>query len=129
MDLLALSGDSADNIPGVPSVGPKTAVKWLQHYENIANIKANAGEIKGKVGEKLRENFDKLDISHKLVELKFDVKLPCDIFADAPKPNTQKLAELFQKYNFHAWLNELNVKVSTPQKSQTPTENINQTLP
>jgi DNA polymerase-1 len=128
MDLLALSGDSADNIPGVPSVGPKTAVKWLQHYENIANIKANAGEIKGKVGEKLRENFDKLDISHKLVELKFDVKLPCDIFADAPKPNTQKLAELFQKYNFHAWLNELNVVVSKPQKSQTPTENINQTL-
>jgi len=68
LDLLALTGDSADNIPGVPSVGPKTAIKWLQSYQDIDGIKKHAHEIKGKVGEKLRDNFDLLDLSHRLGE-------------------------------------------------------------
>ncbi|VVM23941.1 DNA polymerase I (EC [uncultured Gammaproteobacteria bacterium] len=80
LDLLALTGDSADNIPGVPSVGPKTAIKWLEQFKSIEGIKANAEQIGGKVGEKLRENFDLLDLSYQLVQLKFDVELPCDIF-------------------------------------------------
>ena len=58
LDLLALTGDSSDNIPGVPSVGPKTAAKWLEQYSNIEGVKANAEKIGGKVGEKLRESFD-----------------------------------------------------------------------
>ncbi len=58
LDLLALTGDSADNIPGVPSVGPKTAIKWLNQFETIAGVKENAESIKGKVGEKLRNSFD-----------------------------------------------------------------------
>jgi DNA polymerase-1 len=74
LDLLALTGDSADNIPGVPSVGPKTAVKWLEQFDSIEGVKANAEQIKGKVGEKLRDNFDLLALSYRLVQLKFDVQ-------------------------------------------------------
>ena len=75
LDLLALSGDASDNIPGVPSVGPKTASKWLKLYDDVEGVKANASQIGGKVGEKLRESFDLLDLSYQLVKLKFDVEL------------------------------------------------------
>ena len=61
VDFLALVGDTSDNIPGVPKVGPKTAAKWLSQYGDIEGIKANADEIQGKVGESLRENLDRLD--------------------------------------------------------------------
>ena len=57
LDLLALTGDSADNIPGVPSVGPKTASKWLELYEDIEGVKANAEKIGGKVGGKTKRVF------------------------------------------------------------------------
>ncbi len=106
-ELLALMGDSADNIPGVPSVGPKTAIKWLQTYGSLDNIKANAHQIKGKVGEKLRNSFELLDLSLRLVELKFDVALPCDILADEPGQNHAKLAALYQQYGFFMWLKQL----------------------
>ena len=56
IDYLALIGDTSDNIPGVPKVGPKTAVKWLDEYKNLDNIIQNADKFKGKVGEYLREN-------------------------------------------------------------------------
>ncbi len=107
LDLLALTGDSADNIPGVPSVGPKTALKWLAQFKSIAGIKENAEKIGGKVGEKLRENFDKLDLSYQLVQLKFDVELPCNILDDEPSANDVKLASLYQQYGFVAWLKQL----------------------
>ncbi|MGD8906192.1 MAG: 5'-3' exonuclease H3TH domain-containing protein, partial [Gammaproteobacteria bacterium] len=66
VDYLALVGDSSDNIPGVPRVGPKTAAKWLGQFGSIEGIKANAAEIGGKVGESLRDNLDRLDLSRKL---------------------------------------------------------------
>ncbi len=109
LDLLALTGDSADNIPGVPSVGPKTAIKWLDQFKTIESIKANADQIKGKVGEKLRDSFELLDLSYQLVQLKFDVDLPCDILTDEPGPNKVKLADLFQQYGFSMWLKQLGV--------------------
>ena len=107
LDLLALTGDSADNIPGVPSVGPKTAIKWLQSYQDIDGIKKHAHEIKGKVGEKLRDNFDLLDLSHRLVSLKFDVDLPCNILDNEPGQDGTKLAELYQRYGFSMWHKQL----------------------
>jgi DNA polymerase-1 len=63
IDYLALVGDSSDNIPGVPKVGAKTAAKWLNQYGSVASIVENAEEIKGKVGESLRDNLDKLRLS------------------------------------------------------------------
>ncbi|CAC9521151.1 DNA polymerase I (EC 2.7.7.7) [uncultured Gammaproteobacteria bacterium] len=117
LDLLALTGDSADNIPGVPSVGPKTAIKWLGQFKSIEGIKVNAEQIGGKVGEKLRENFDLLDLSYKLVKLKFDVELPCDILDNEPGADNEKLMHLYQKYGFKVWFKQLGgveSSVTTP---------------
>jgi len=119
LDLLALTGDSADNIPGVPSVGPKTAIKWLDQFENIEGIKANADKINGKVGEKLRDSFDLLDLSYQLVQLKFNVELPCDILTDEPGADNVKLASLFQKYGFSMWLKQLDTSSEPPKYEST----------
>ncbi len=106
-DLLALTGDSADNIPGVPSVGPKTAVKWLTEHQDIATIKAHADQVGGKVGEKLRENFELLDLSYQLVTLKTDVALPECITSEPPLADTERLYQLYTKYGFNTWLKEV----------------------
>lgn len=119
LDLLALTGDSADNIPGVPSVGPKTAIKWLETYQDINGIKENAHEIKGKVGEKLRDNFDLLDLSHRLVSLKFDVDLPCNILDNEPGQNSAKLASLYQQYGFSMWHRQLGDVGNVPSTSES----------
>ena len=115
LDLLALTGDSADNIPGVPSVGPKTASKWLEQYSNIEGVKANAEKIGGKVGEKLRESFDLLDLSYQLVQLKFDVQLPFDILEEEPGENTEELIALYKEFGFSMWLKQLDEKNETVQ--------------
>ncbi|MDC0963354.1 DNA polymerase I [Candidatus Pseudothioglobus singularis] len=115
LDLLALTGDSADNIPGVPSVGPKTASKWLEQYSNIEGVKANAEKIGGKVGEKLRESFDLLDLSYQLVQLKFDVQLPFDILEEEPGENTEELIDLYKEFGFSMWLKQLDEKNETVQ--------------
>jgi len=127
IDLLALTGDSADNIPGVPSVGPKTAIKWLQLYDDISGVKSNAKQIMGKVGEKLRESFDLLDLSHKLVQLKFDVELPDKVLNIETTQNKTELAALYKKYGFSMWLNQLGVdstKTKDTVKLNTTTEPI-----
>lgn len=107
LDLLALTGDSSDNIPGVPSVGPKTAVKWINEFGSIKKIKENADQISGKVGEKLRESFDLLDMSYELVKLKQDVEIPYDIFEQDPVEDPETLRDLYKKYGFNSWLKEL----------------------
>ena len=125
LDLLALTGDTSDNIPGVPSVGPKTAAKWLELYKDIEGVKANANMIGGKVGEKLRESFDLLDLSYQLVKLKFDVKLPFNILEDEPGENTQELIKLYTEYGFSMWLKQLDEQ--GPSKAGEPNETDNQT--
>ncbi len=135
LDLLALTGDSADNIPGVPSVGPKTAIKWLDQFGGIEGIKTNADQINGKVGEKLRDSFDLLDLSYQLVQLKFDVDLPCDILTDEPGPDNAKLASLFQQYGFSMWFKQLNITNESPalrsavQATTEPLVNVVENVP
>ncbi|WP_428622733.1 DNA polymerase I [Sedimenticola sp.] len=75
IDYLALVGDSSDNIPGIPKCGPKTAVKWLAEYGSIEGIKQHADEIKGKVGEYLRQHLEQLDLSRQLTTIKLDIEL------------------------------------------------------
>jgi len=75
IDYLALMGDSADNIPGVPKVGPKTAAKWLGLYQTLENLIDHADEIKGKVGENLRASLDMLPLSKQLTTIKLDLDL------------------------------------------------------
>ncbi|MBT3186758.1 DNA polymerase I [Candidatus Thioglobus sp.] len=122
MDFLALTGDSADNIPGVPSVGPKTAIKWLQAYNDVAGVKENSAQIKGKVGEKLRDSFGLLDMSHQLVELKFDVDLPCNILDDEPGQDNIKLVSLYKQYGFSMWLKQLGNTAGTNTDNNEPPE-------
>jgi len=109
IDYLALVGDSADNIPGVPKVGPKTAVKWLNEYDSLNGVMANADEIKGKVGENLRASLDHLPLSYDLATIKLNVELPISP-ADLPdvKPDLHELESLFKTLEFKSWLNELN---------------------
>ena len=122
-DLLALTGDTSDNIPGVPSVGPKTAAKWLDVYNDLAGVKANADKVGGKVGENLRDSFDLLDLSNTLVQLKFDVEIPIDIFSDEPGEDRATLASLYQEYGFSMWLRQLgDVKVPSVVESDVSIE-------
>jgi DNA polymerase-1 len=74
-DLAALVGESSDNLPGVPGVGPKTAAKWIQQYGDLTGVVAHVGEIKGKAGESLREHLDAVLRNRHLNQLVHDVKL------------------------------------------------------
>lgn len=75
-DVLALTGDTADNIPGIPGVGPKTAAKWIAQYGSIDALIAHQADLPGKIGEAFRSNLAVLENSRKLVELQFDVPIP-----------------------------------------------------
>ncbi|MEL7184929.1 MAG: DNA polymerase I [Pseudomonadota bacterium] len=75
VDYLALVGDTSDNIPGVPKVGAKTAAKWLNLYDSADGIVEKAEEIKGKVGESLRDNIEQLRLSQNLATIRADVEL------------------------------------------------------
>jgi len=75
IDFLALTGDSVDNIPGVPKCGPKTAAKWLGAYGSLDNLMASADEVKGKIGENLRASLELLPTSRTLTTIKTDVAL------------------------------------------------------
>ena len=75
IDFLALTGDSVDNIPGVPKCGPKTAAKWLGQYGTLDEVMAHADEVKGKIGESLRASLGFLPLSRTLTTIKTDVEL------------------------------------------------------
>ncbi len=78
-DLKGLMGDSSDNIPGIPGVGEKTALKLLSDYGDIENVLAHAGEIKGKLGEKIAQNMDSARMSYRLGTICTDAPVDCTI--------------------------------------------------
>ena len=100
-DMLALVGDSSDNIPGVPKVGQKTAAKWLNEYNDLDGIIKNAISIKGVVGDNLRNSLNELDRNVELVSLKDDVNLNIK-FEDllAINPDEDKLDQIFKELEF-----------------------------
>lgn len=107
VDYLALIGDSVDNVPGVPKVGPKTAVKWLKTYRSLDSIIAHANEIPGKVGENLLASLDQLPLSRKLVTVRCDVPLEQKPKELKPQnPDRAALRELFTRLEFKSWLSE-----------------------
>lgn len=111
IDYLALMGDKSDNIPGVPSVGPKTAVKWLQQYDSMEGIIENADAIGGKVGERLRENIDLLRLSYELATIKMDVELEIKIPQLVHgEEDQQQLHAVFSEMEFKSWVKELEGK-------------------
>ena len=115
VDYLTLIGDSVDNVPGVDKVGPKTAVKWLTQYGTLENLIAHADEIKGVVGENLRNALAWLPLGRRLITVKCDVPLPMryDQLSE-PLHDAEKLHALYQRFGFKSWLREL----STPSPSQ-----------
>jgi DNA polymerase I len=123
VDYLALVGDSVDNIPGVPGVGPKTAAKWLQQYGSLDNLVAHATEVGGKVGESLRASLELLPLARKLATIHCDVALaqaPADLARRAP--DTAALRALYQRLEFKTWLAELggiNAPAATVQTKES----------
>ncbi|BBN58446.1 DNA polymerase I [Hydrogenovibrio marinus] len=108
IDYLALMGDSSDNIPGIPKCGPKTAAKWLEEYGTIENLINHADEIKGKIGESLRDNLDQLKLSQQLTTIRIDCDLPVHL-SDIKRhtPDVQALAELFAEYDLRNWQGQI----------------------
>jgi len=110
VDYLTLIGDTVDNVPGVPKVGPKTAVKWLAEFGDLDALMARAGEVKGAVGDNLRNALDWLPMGRKLITVKCDVELPQRLDQLDWKPEDREtLAALFAKYNFRTWLREVSL--------------------
>ena len=109
IDYLALVGDTSDNIPGVPKCGPKTAVKWLQAFESLNGVMANAESVKGKVGEYLRDSLEFLPMSYELATIKKDLELEYSVDELAPsEPDSEGLLAIFTELEFRPWVNEIN---------------------
>jgi len=109
VDVLALMGDSVDNIPGVPRVGEVTAKKWIAEYGDLATLLARADEIKGKVGESLREHREDALMSRRLVEIPVDLAIPFepDAFRSTPA-DAERLRKLFVELEFHSLAAEIH---------------------
>ncbi len=120
VDYLALMGDKVDNIPGVDSVGPKTATKLLQQYGSLQGVIEHADEVKGKLGEKLRAAVDALPLSYQLATIKMDVELDfTPETLDMQAADNQKLAELYRRYEFKTWLQELDTAPAPTTSAKT----------
>jgi DNA polymerase-1 len=110
IDCLALQGDASDNVPGVPDVGPKTALEWIQKYGSIDNLYKHVDEIKGKRGDNLRKFKDSATLSKELVTIDCNVPLQIDYDALALKKfNEPKLAEIFAELGFNRLLTQLGL--------------------
>jgi len=120
IDYLALMGDSVDNIPGVPKCGPKTAVKWLEQFGSLDEVMAKADQVKGKIGENLRNSLDFLPLSRQLATIKCDVELPFtpeQLKLEAPDKPT--LRELFKEMEFKTWLRQVEEGLAQGTDEQT----------
>jgi DNA polymerase-1 len=121
VDYLALMGDSVDNIPGVAKVGPKTAAKWLAEYHTLDTVIARADEVKGKVGENLRDALGHLPMSRELATIRCDVELDVGIEALVAAPaDVEALRTLFERFEFRAWAEELGGSVTSQVPEAAP---------
>ena len=110
VDYLMLVGDAVDNVPGVPKVGPKTAVKWLTEYGSIEGLIQNADRIKGVAGENLRNTIPTFPLTRQLITIKIDCELDFNggLESLVPRePDRDTLIKLFEEYGFRTWLREL----------------------
>jgi DNA polymerase-1 len=108
VDLLALMGDSVDNIPGVEKCGPKTAAKWLAEYGNLESVIANADGFKGKIGDNLRAALHRLPLNRQLASIRTDLALeqpPASL--SLRTPHVEQLRALYARYGFNQALKEL----------------------
>ena len=117
IDYLAIVGDTSDNIPGVPKVGPKTAVKWLSEFKTLQGIIDNADSLTGVVGQNFRDSIPELDRNIELVTLKkdVDIKVSLEDLLKAEE-NQEELNKLFTSLEFKTWIK------STPSASSKNSE-------
>lgn len=126
VDYLTLMGDTVDNVPGVPGVGPKTAAKWIAEYGSLDGVIAAAPTVKGKAGENLRGALDWLPMGRKLVTVKLDCEL-AEHVAGWPtldelafrEPDKAPLGEFYKRNGFKAWLEELTGEAPEPKARKT----------
>lgn len=115
VDLLALMGDTVDNVPGVEKCGPKTAAKWLAEYQHLEGVMAAAPTMKGKIGENLRAALERLPLNRELVTIRTDV--PLEVSAQTlplREPDVPSLSDLYLRYGFTQALKELGGPVPAP---------------
>ena len=111
IDLLGLMGDSADNVPGCPGVGEKTAVKLITQFGGIDGLLSHTDQLKGAIKKKVEENVEKIRLSKYLVTIKTDV--PIDLDLDALRfssPNEEALRQIYQSLEFRNFIKRLDEK-------------------
>jgi DNA polymerase-1 len=117
IDYLTLVGDTSDNIPGVPKVGPKTAVKWLRQYGSLDHLLENADEVGGKIGDNLRNSVDDLPLSRELVTIRCDLDLDLDLDdLKLQPPDNEILHDMYVDLEFRSWLDDMSAGDSAHQK-------------
>ncbi|WP_285412014.1 DNA polymerase I [Variovorax sp. efr-133-TYG-130] len=122
VDYQTLVGDSVDNVPGVPKVGPKTAAKWLLEYGSLDALVERAAEVKGAAGENLRGALDKLPLSKRLVTIRTDCDLDGHV-AGLPSleslpvgaPQTAELKPFYEKFGFKSLVKTLEAQEVPPE--------------
>lgn len=122
IDLLALEGDSADNIPGCPGVGPKTAAKLINQFGSVENLLDHAAEVKGALGQKIADNADKIRFSKDLATIRTDVPLEVDFrkLLRGPADN-DRLRAIFTRLEFKSFLAKLGAApAAKAAKAETP---------
>ena len=124
VDYLALVGDTSDNIPGVPKVGPKTAAKWLQHYGSLDALVEQADSIPGKVGENLRASLEQIPLSRQLATIRCDLELPLTPAELACAPmDVPALRAMLKDLEINSWLQQLDASNDpVPATSAPPSE-------
>lgn len=121
VDFLALTGDKADNIPGVEKCGPKTAAKWLNNWHDLDGVIANAHDMKGKIGEYLREALEILPLSRDLATIRGDLDLQQDVGELRREPVDEAALRKFLQHNeFNSWLRELGAEEASQSSAKKP---------
>ncbi|GBE09122.1 DNA polymerase I [bacterium BMS3Bbin11] len=123
IDYLTLVGDPSDNIPGVPKIGPKTAAKLLEEFGDLDTLMQRADEVKGKLGENLRDSLEFLPLSRDLVTIRCQLDLPLKLDElKIKQADESRLKDLYVQLQFKTWLTELggaNDQVSAEAEYET----------
>ena len=123
VDVQGLMGDSTDNIPGIPGVGEKTAIKLIQEWHNLENLLRHADEIPGKLGEKIRANVELARVSKTLATLHDDVPVTVEVNAlMKEEPDKEQLKALFKEFEFRRFLAETESPWDDPTPSEDPAQ-------
>ena len=115
IDYLALVGDTSDNIPGVPKVGPKTAAKWLSENGTLDALISRAETIPGKVGEYFRGALDQIPLSRQLATIRCDLELPLGVEdLKLSAPDNEALRGWLKQLEFNSWLRQIDSEAGKP---------------